>query len=603
MVPMLRPLPLFLLLALLLGPSPAGGTSKAEKLFRAGERAEKQGDFDSAFARFAEAVSSRPERADWLLRREAAREKAVANHLTRGDLLQSKGDLAGALEAYRKALALDPSRESAKQRLDDLRARLAGAPVVPQIREVPTPDSARRELEEGAPPLRVAASREKKSLDLRGTATEVIEQAAAAFGVRAVLEENFPSAAIRLRARDLDFETAMLIAGRLTKSFWRPLDAHTILFLQDSPDRRKQYDPQELKSFLLPESSTPDQMNEIMRTIREIAGIQRTVLDTRSRVLTLPDIPARLRIAEEVLRSLEHAPAEVILEVLMLEVDRQKATALGVIPPEQARILSVGEIAPGQDLSALLQKLFAAGIDIGNLTPEQLAALLASGAVTGFNIPPLIAFGGGRTIFFATLPGATASLRDLVSVTRDARRAILRAQDGRLAKLHVGDRFPIILASFTSIFFTPDMFKAILGGTFVPPIPAVQYEDLGLKLEVTPYVHAGGEVTLQLKYDLRSLTGVSLNGVPILSNRTVEQRLRLRDGETTVMAGLVSQQATHTREGTPGASQVLGQRTGSLVETELILSVTPHIVRSPLGLRGTSRGIYAGTEAYPAPSR
>jgi len=248
-----------------------------------------------------------------------------------------------------------------------------------------------------------------------------------------------------------------------------------------------------------------------------------------------------------------------------------------------------------------LQKLFATGIDISGLTPEQLAALLASGAVPGFNIPPLIAFGGGRTIFFTTLPGATASLRDLVSVTRDARRAILRARDGQLAKLHVGDRFPIILASFSSIFFTPAMIKAVLGGTFVPPIPAVQYEDLGLKIEATPYVHAGGEVTLHLKYDLRSLTGVSLNGVPILSNRSVEQQIRLRDGETTVMAGIVSQQAIHAREGTPGASQVLGQRTATHVETELILSVTTHIVRHPFRLLGASRGIYAGTEAYPKP--
>jgi len=598
---MLRPLPLFLLLALLLGPTDAGGASKAEKLFRAGERAEKQGDFDTAFERFAGAVSLKPERADWLLRREAARQKAVANHLHRGDSLQSNGDHVGAFEAYRKAVELDPGRESAQQRLDSLRARHAGPAAETLIREVPTPDSARRELAESVPPFQIAASREKKSLALKGGATEVIEQAAAAFGVRAVFEENFPTAAIRLRAPDLDFETAMLIASRLTKSFWRSLDAHTILFLQDSPDRRKQYDPQELKSFLLPDSLTPEQMNEMVRTIREMAGIQRTVLDTRSRTLTLRDVPARVRIAEEVIQSLEGAPAEVILEVVMLEVDRQKATELGVIPPEQARILSLGQIAPGQNLAALLQKLFATGIDISGLTPEQLAALLASGAVPGFNIPPLIAFGGGRTIFFTTLPGATASLRDLVSVTRDARRAILRARDGQLAKLHVGDRFPIILASFSSIFFTPAMIKAVLGGTFVPPIPAVQYEDLGLKIEATPYVHAGGEVTLHLKYDLRSLTGVSLNGVPILSNRSVEQQIRLRDGETTVMAGIVSQQAIHAREGTPGASQVLGQRTATHVETELILSVTTHIVRHPFRLLGASRGIYAGTEAYPKP--
>ncbi len=603
MLPMLRHLPALLVFTLLMGPAAAAGASQAEKLFRAGEQAEKQGDFDSAFVRFADAVSLRPERADWLLRREAAREKAYSNHLQQGDVLQSKGDFSGALKAYRKALELDPSRESAQQRLDELRARLAGPPASPSVREVPTPEAARRELTESAPPWEVVASREKKSLDLRGTATEVMEQAAAAFGVRAVFEENFPSAPIRLRARDLDFQTAMLIAGRLTKSFWRPLDPHTILFLQDTADRRKQYEPQELKSFLLQESLTPDQMNEVVRTVREIAGTQRTVLDTGNRILTLRDTSARLRVAEEIIRSVERAPAEVILEVLLLEVDRQKASELGIIPPEQARILSVGQIAPGQELTSLLQQLFAAGIDISSLTPEQLAALLASGVLQGFSIPPLIAFGGGKTVFFATLPGATASLRNLVSVTRDARRAILRAQDGRVARLHVGDRFPIILASFTSIFFTPDMIKAILGGTFVPPIPAVQYEDLGLKLEATPYVHAGGEVTLRLKYELRSLTGVNLNGVPVLSNRTVEQQIRMRDGESAVMAGIVSEQAIQTREGTPGASPILGKRTTTQVETELILSVTPHIVRLPERSPGSSHGIYAGTEAYPVPGK
>ena len=603
MLPMGRHLPALLAFILLVGSARAVGASQAEKLFRAGEQAEKQGDFAVAFVRFADAVSLSPERADWLLRREAAREKAYSDYLQRGDVLQSRGDFRGALEAYRRALELDPGRESARQRLEELRARLAGPPAASTVREVATPEAARAELTEGTPPLEVAASREPKSLDLKGTSTEVIEQAAAAFGVRAVFEEGFPSMPIRLEARDLDFGTAMLIAGRLTKSFWRPLDRQTILFLRDSPDRRKQYEPQQLKSFLLPESLTPDQMNEIVRMVREIAGTQRTALDTGSRILTLRDISARLRVAEEIIRSVERPPAEVILEVLLLEVDRQKASELGVIPPEQARILSVGQLAPGQDLTSLLQQLFAAGIDISGLTPEQLAALLASGVLQGVSIPPLIAFGGGKTVFFATLPGASASLRNLVSVTRDARRAILRAQDGRVARLHVGDRFPIILASFTSIFFTPDIIKAILGGSFVPPIPAVKYEDLGLKLEATPYVHAGGEVTLRLKYELRSLTGVSLNGVPVLSNRTVEQQIRMRDGESVVMAGIVSEQALQSREGTPGASPILGKRTTSQVETELILSVTPHIVRLPERAPGSSRGIYAGTEAFPVPGQ
>ncbi len=453
-----------------------------------------------------------------------------------------------------------------------------------------------------AGPSQPAAGRQVR---LQGPARVVFEQLGQLYGVKVRVDDALPHRPFELRLDGADFFTALRIACQIAGAFWVVQPDGSILVLQDNADMRARYEPPVERSYDI-SGATPEELAEVVRLLREVLDMRSIRSDLRSNTITIRDTAPRLLVAERLLAQIREDPGEIWLEVVALAVDRDEAQRLGVLPPDQviavhlgAGGLALGGAATVGELIANIQFLIQQGVLPRAVADAILQASLAAGE---FALPPFIVFGGGATTYATLLPGAVLNLFRLSQVSRSARVLHLRAREGQPNTLFVGERFPVIFTTFSSSFFPEVLQDLIDAGQFIPPVPAIRYEELGIKLVVTPRLHAGNEVTLAFEVEDTGLTGRSFNDIPVLFNRQLEQQTRLKMGETLLIAGLQSHTTEHIVTGTPGLSSIpvlghLFKRTEPHTQdTELILLMTPHLVRVPARDRLAMSTLFIGTE-------
>ena len=354
------------------------------------------------------------------------------------------GEIPAALRTLREARELDPSNKIIRERLIELAA------LDPrQAKEIlSAPDLPREVHLEHLPG--------KQNFKLRGNTQAAYQEIARRFGVEVAFDVDLRSQQVRLDADDLDFATVMRVLGEETHTFWRPLTKHLFFVADDTTQKRKDYDISIVSTVLFSASETNEQMTEISHLVREVAGISRSQLDTQSRTLTMRASPQAIAVASGVIEDLEQPVGELVLEIEILEMDRDLTRQLGITPPTTAHLYTIPSNAVTQaesglpGLIAVLTQIFG-GSALGGLSPTQLAGLLGSGQVNVASlIPPLLAFGGGASTFLYTLPGAAANFSDMLSLVRHGRRILLRAGDNRPATFFVGERFPVSLAQYSA---------------------------------------------------------------------------------------------------------------------------------------------------------
>ena len=413
-------------------------------------------------------------------------------------------------------------------------------------------------LAAGALPAAAGAARpaptELREVRLTGPAAVVFEQLGRLYGVRVEVEPTFPARPLRLRLGEADFASALRAAVRLAGAFPVERPDGSVLIAEDTPANRARYLPQVMKTFVLP-GRTPEELTETVRLLREVLDMNRILPDPASNTFTVRDTPQRLAVAEALLEQLLAEPGEIWLDVHVLEVDRERARALGLVPPD----------------TLILQQI-------------------ATGAI------PLASAGFLAENLGVVLPGAELRLDELRHAARTARRLSLRAREGQEATLFAGDLFPVIFATFSSSFISPLEQELRDKGKFRPPFPAMRYEELGVRVRVRPRLHSPREVTLALKIDQKALAGTQLNNIPVLSNRSLDHQVRLRAGETLVLGGL--------RRDTRQATTLDGALLRDITEetAELLVLVTPRVVREPRPDRLALRALYVGTENEFAPA-
>jgi general secretion pathway protein D len=443
-----------------------------------------------------------------------------------------------------------------------------------------------------------------RQVRLQGPARAVFEQLGQVYGVKVRVDDALPHRTFELRMDGADFITALRLACQIAGAFWVAQPDGSILVAQDNTELRARYDPPLERTYDV-SGATPEELTELVRLLREVLDMRTIRHDIRSNTLTLKDTAPRLRVAEELLAQIREEPGEIWLEVLVLSVNRDDAQRLGVLPPDQVTAvhlgaggLALGEGATPADIIRNIQFLITQGVLPQAVTDAILQASLAAGELA---LPPFIVFGGGATTYAALLPGAVLNMFQLSQVTESARMLHLRAREGVPNTIFIGERFPIAFTTFSSI-VVPDI--PIPDPTLLGPVtPAVQYQELGIKLVVTPRVHAGArEVTLAFQLEDSGLSGQSFSGIPALFNRQLEQQTRLKMGETLLISGLQSHTKQVTVIGTPGLSSIpilghLFKRTEPrTMNTELILLMTPHLVHTPARDRLAMRTLFIGTE-------
>lgn len=392
-------------------------TRKAKKAYERGLRAEQAEDWPVAFAAYGEALGYDPSNTEFRLRHEAARFRLMQQHTDRAEREALAGRMQQARDELRAALRLDPGYSVAQERLAQFQTSLPQAPLQ-------APSSP-----EGTIQLRPQPG--THDFDLRGSNTRTAyEEVARRFGLRVTFDSDLSARPVRLRVNGVDFDTAMSLLSQQTGTFWRALDARTFFVADNTPQKRREYAPVVVQTFVLPASTTPDKMTETLRLVREIAGVAHTELDTRTHTITLRDSPGVVAMADALIQEIEQAHGEMMLEITLLEVDRTEARRLGITPPDTARIITFSQ----QDIQQAQQSL------------QGLQQVITRLFGTGTVVPPVVAFGGGRTVFLATLPGAAADFSQTLNLVRSGRRMLLRAQDSQSATFFIGERFPITLA-------------------------------------------------------------------------------------------------------------------------------------------------------------
>jgi Flp pilus assembly secretin CpaC len=454
--------------------APHPNPKTAKKASELGEKAIAEGRFDEALAYFQEAARYAPQDENIVQRAAQLRGKLVRDHTDAAERDALAGHADVAVEELAKALLIDPGNTIVAERMKEMRAMNDG-PVAKSDSHI-----------EGLPDLKPSPG--KQNLHLRGDTKTVYQQALEVFGIKAAFDPDLQPRPVEVRVDGVDFATAMKVLTMQTGTFYYTVTPNLIFVAQDTPEKRRQFAPTAQETFLIPDAVNTEEMTELLRLLRELTGATHIELNSKTHVISVRDTPERLSLIRELIHQVEKARGEVMLEVEILEVDRNKARDLGILPPKSVNLISltptlITQLQQAKDLSSLITLL--AGL-FGNSGGANSSSTLNPSSL----VPPLTVVGGGKTTFLLTLPAAAAQFSDALSLVHSGRQVLLRAQDGKPASFFVGDRVPITLSllsgSLGTTSFVPGTNTSILPSTSynvgIGPVAltAADFRNLGL---------------------------------------------------------------------------------------------------------------------------
>ena len=367
-----------------------------------------------------------------------------------------------------------------------------------------------------------------------------------------------------------------------------------LLVLNDDPSTRQAFEKFELQTFYVAGASVPQDLTDIVTTLRAAFDARYMSVNARENAIVLRAPKRLLDAAARLINGLSDGRPEVMLDIHIYQVSRSTLRSLGMDLPLQFQMFNLTSAAlslGGTNLQDLINQAIASGA-INQANVQGIAALLAqlqNQQLSGIFQNPFATFGGGLTRFGVGIPAASLRLALSQSHVTTLEHMTLRAEQGIAATFRLGSRFPILNASFAPIFNSASISQVIGNQSFIAPFPSFNYEDLGLTLKATPAVRGEQSVTLKLETQIRSLGGTSLNGVPIIDSREYNGTINLKNGETAVVVGSVSEQDQRSLSGIPFLSRIpvvtyaVSRHDKNVTEDELLMTITPHIVRVSTG--------------------
>jgi general secretion pathway protein D len=551
---------------------------EARNAFREGLKLQEHRRLEEAFTQFDTASRLSPEDVQFLTAREVVKAQLVFGHVERGNALMLENARARAAAEFRAALELDPENQFVKERLAEATREMV--PGLPRALPVRFADSGEIHLEpkDGRATFHYSG-------EVRGLYAEL----SAAFGVSAQFDDSVQARQVRFNVDNVDFFTALKLVGQVSKTMWAALDAHQMLIAADNTENHKQFDRMSLRTFILPPHSTPQEATDLVTTMRNMFDLRFVSSGQTSDSVEVRGPQPMLEACSKLMEQLSNERPQVMLDIQVLQINHQLTRDIGVHIPNTFNMYNIPAAAlaglGGASLTDLINQLIASG-GINQAGSTALSGLLAQLGGQGNSIfsQPLATFGGGLTFMGLSLDQFAVALSVNESWVRSLENMTMRASQGTDATFHLGTKYPILNASYAPIYNSAAI-SAVLGNqTYVPPFPSVSYEDLGLNMKAKPTVHGDGSVSLQLELQVRSLTGQSNNGVPVISNREYKGSINLKDGEPAVVAGEVSQTDTLSMSGIPGLGMVPGLNQAMVSNSkqsdsdELMIVITPHVL-------------------------
>jgi general secretion pathway protein D len=551
-----------LMLAVLLAGCAAGAA------FRRGQDAAREQDWDAAVAHYREALQANPDRAEYRIALERAMMAASRAQLETARAAEARGEIDEAARAYRRAAEYDASNRHAATKAAELdrmirdRIEASRRPAIDRMREQArraSPEPELLSLTEPIPLLRFNNQSVREILNFIGGST----------GVSMVFAQDFQDRAYSVNLQNATLEQALRQILSANQLFYKVLSERSILILPDNPQNRARYEEQVVRTFFLSHADATE-IQQLLNQVLRVPGLPiiPTIAANKTRnTITVRGTAALVTIMERVIEANDRPPAEVVLDVSILEVSRERAKQFGL---DLGQYSITGTISPGGE-------------------PDE------DGNVPPFTLRSLRGLGSGDV--FLSVPQAVVRFLESDSQTRLVAKPQLRGQEGQDIKLNLGDRIPVLSTTFGSL--------GGPGSVANQPISSFQYEDIGVNVTMTPRVTVEGDVVLALTVESSTLgnpISVAGQSVPTFGNRRVEARIRLRDGESTMLAGLLREDTRNEVTGPIGLMrlpvfrQLFSRNQSSRLQTDIVMLITPHIVRSQELRQQDVDPIYIGTQ-------
>ena len=552
----------------------------ARQAFARGLKLEKSRNLDQAFYEFEEASRLVPQNVEYLTAQEMTRQHLAGMHLERGNSDLLDGRQVEAMAEFRAALNLDPQNEFAQQRISDA---LGPAPV----RTADTP-----QVVASADVVKAKPIDAPHDIHYRGDSRGLLTAVAASYGLTVVFDDAFPSHPVRFDIENADFGTAMQATSVATKSFVVPLEDTVLFAAVNNPENHRLYDRMGMRSFYIPGGPSAQELNELLTSLRSLFEFKFASLNTASSTITVRGPQGALAAATQFLGQLNSPRPEVLLDLKVFQVSHTYMRQIGVHVPDTFNLFNVPVSAlaalGGQNIQSLINQLVASGgiNQAGNQTISALLAQLQSQQNSIFS-QPVATFGGGLTLMALSLDHLAAALSMNESSVRQLNHVQLRAAQGKDATFKLGERYPILNASFAPIYNNAAIAQVVGNSSYTAPFPSVNYEDIGLTLKAKPAIYNDSDIALELEVEIRTLGSSVTNGIPDILNREFKGGILVKEGEPAVVAGMVTKSDQRSLSGLPLFSNLpaLGaltsQRTKQDEEDELLILITPHVIRSP----------------------
>ncbi len=554
------------------------GCPKGQPDFSQGKKAETLQDYDAAYVYYQKAVKANPNNAAYRIKLNSTRFEASQQHIKMGVEFRKKGDLQGAAAEFQRAQTIDPASAIAEQELRKTIELIADKNRASDAAAEPPADPNDQPMA-AMPPEIKPFSRAAINLKMSDDAKVVFNTIGKLAGLTVIFDPDFPARRITVELNNVTMEQALEIVQLESKAFVKPVTENIIFVIPDQPQKRRDYEEQVVRTFYLSNTVQAQDLTEIVTGLRQLLDLKRLQQVNSQNAIIIRDTPDKLMLAEKMIRDIDKAKPEVVVQVEVLEARTDRLRELGILPP--------------QSVTATINP------NTGNTTVSSSnPSSTTSGTATLGQLRHL----NGSDIAF-TLPTATATAILSDTSTRIIQNPEVRSIDGQTAKLKIGDRIPIATGSFSSGIGIGGATAA--GG--ISPLVNTQftYLDVGVNVDITPRVHPNRDVSLKLKVEISSHTGdQSIGGItqPIISQRTIEHDIRLREGEASILAGLVQRTESKSLNGWPGLAKLpllhylFSDEKKDIQEDEVLIVLTPRIVRIPEWTKANLRSMYSGTE-------
>ena len=555
----------------------------AKSYFRRGETAEAREDYDAAFDNYQKAYAKDPKDLQFRTALYRVRVTASSMHMSKGQKLLVAGNEQEALAEFLHAAEIDPGNEAAQQAIAKVRQK--HGEVAPRTEtSLPEMEGKQQEVDSmGSPAVLRPVSNEPVTLHMAEDAKVVYQAVGKAAGINILFDPDYTSKRIQVDLNNVSLLDALRIIGTMSNTFWRPVTENSIFVAQNTRAKRTELDEQAVETFYLSNAWQQNDLTDVQTAIRNVLPNAKVYGVASQNAIVMRATPDELLLAQKLVNDLDKARPEVVVDIAVLEVSKNWERTLGVAWPSSFGI-------------ALQPPCTSSSSSSSCSSSSSTTSSTTSSSPTLYDLSHLKA-----TDFAVTVGSATLNLLLTDSNTKVLQNPRIRATDAQKATMKIGSRIPIATGSYQTGAATA-VVSSLVNTQF-------QYQDVGVNIEVTPTVHFDRDVTLKVKIEVTSQSGsVTISGVtePILSQRVVDQVIRLREGEANILGGIQDKQDQVSWTGVPGLSTIpilkylFGSKDHTVTDDEIVFVLVPHVVRSQsleaVNLRTVDTGVGTSIE-------